>query len=239
MTVARGSGAWIAAVVAAFLLIRAGRADASQDPSPWIPEDDQGGPGEGGGWTNIDVADGDGFGENPSIGNEGFNVDTSPSAPRLSAHFTVTEFVASRTALARGIDNDMPIDLIANAKATASMLERVRAHLSLLKGAEVPIIVTSGYRSPALNAAVGGSPRSDHLQALAADIRAPGFGSPLEVAQAIEGHVWELGIGQLVLEYPERGRAGWVHVSIQAPARAENRIITVTASGAVPGITAA
>ncbi len=223
------SGAWIAALVAAFLLLRVSGAQAA----PWEPGDDPGGPGEGSGWT-----DADGSGENPDIGNEGVNVSTVGSA-RLSEHFTVAEFTASRTALARGIDNDLPIELLANARATAAMLERIRSHLSDLKGSEVPIIVTSGFRSAALNAAIGGSPRSDHLQALAADIRAPSFGSPLEVARALEDHTSELGIGQLINEYPDRGGAGWVHVSIQSPAQAINRIITVTAAGTVPGIVAA
>jgi uncharacterized protein YcbK (DUF882 family) len=116
------------------------------------------------------------------------------------------------------------------------MLERIRSYLSDYRGRTVPIIVTSGYRSQALNAAIGGSPRSDHLQALAADFRAPAFGSPVDVARVLEGVADEMGIGQLINEYPDRGDAGYVHVSIQLPARAINRIITVTASGTVPGI---
>jgi hypothetical protein len=59
------------------------------------------------------------------------------------------------------------------------------------------------------------------------------------VARALEGVTDEMGIGQLINEYPDRGGAGWVHVSIQLPARVQNRIITVTASGTVPGIVAA
>ncbi len=217
------SGAWIAALVAAILLLRVSGARAD----PWGLV----GPGEG-------LPGDDETKENPDIGFEGVNVSTVGSA-RLSEHFTVAEFTASRTALARGIDNDLPIELLANARATAAMLERIRSYLSDLKGSTVPIIVTSGYRSQALNSAIGGSPRSDHLQALAADIRAPSFGSPLEVARALEDHTSELGIGQLINEYPDRGGAGWVHVSIQSPAQAVNRIITVTAAGTVPGIVAA
>ena len=214
------SGAWIAALAAAFLLLRSQSAQAD----PW----ERGGPGEG-------LPGDDETEQNPDIGFEGVAVSTVGSS-RLSEHFTVAEFTASRTALDRGIDNDLPIDLLANARATAAMLERIRSHLSDLKGRTVPIIVTSGYRSQALNDAIGGSPRSDHLQALAADFRAPAFGSPLEVARALEGVTDEMGIGQLINEYPDRGGAGWVHVSIQLPARVQNRIITVTAAGTVPGI---
>jgi zinc D-Ala-D-Ala carboxypeptidase len=213
------SGAWIAALVAAILLLRVSGARAD----PWGLV----GPGEG-------LPGDDETEENPEIGFEGVNVSTVGSA-RLSEHFTVAEFTASRTALARGIDNDLPIELLANARATAAMLERIRSHLSDLKGRTVPIIVTSGYRSQALNSAIGGSPRSDHLQALAADIRAPSFGSPLEVARALEGVTDEMGIGQLINEFPDTGN-GWVHLSIQAPEREINAVITVTRAGVVPGI---
>lgn len=46
-----------------------------------------------------------------------------------------------------------------------------------------PIIINSGYRNPAHNAAVGGSPNSYHLQGMAADIRVPGI-SPQALAAA-------------------------------------------------------
>lgn len=161
-------------------------------------------------------------------------MDTSGST-RLSEHFTVAEFTGSRTALERGIDNDLPLDLLSNARATAAMLERIRSYLSDLKGSPVPILIQSGYRSEALNRAVGGSPRSDHMQALAADIRAPAFGRPLDIARALEDVTDEMGIGQLINEFPDTGN-GWVHVSIQAPERDINRVLTVTRAGTVPGI---
>ena len=217
------TGAWIAALVAAFLLLRVSGARAD----PWRLV----GPGEGlpGGVPGDDIDE-----QNPGIGFEGVDVDTTGSM-RLSAHFTVAEFTASRTALDRGIDNDLPIELLANARATAAMLERIRSHLSDLKGSTVPIIVQSGYRSEALNRAVGGSPRSDHMQALAADIRAPGFGRAVDVARALEPVADELGIGQLINEFPDTGN-GWVHVSLPSPDREINAVITVTRAGTVPGI---
>lgn len=217
------SGAWIAALVAAFLLLRVSGARAD----PWGLV----GPGEGfpGGVPGDDVEE-----QNPGIGFEGVDVDTTGSS-RLSAHFTVAEFVASRTAQAQGIDNDLPIELLANARATAAMLERIRSYLSDLKGSTVPILIQSGYRSEALNRAVGGSARSDHMQALAADIRAPAFGRPLDVARALEGVTDEMGIGQLINEFPDTGN-GWVHVSVQAPEREINAVLTVTRAGVVPGI---
>lgn len=215
----RTSGAWIAALVAAFLLLKGQGARANI----W----ERGGPG--------DALPGDDHTEqNPDIGFEGVAVDTTGST-RLSEHFSVAEFTGSRTALERGIDNDLPVDLLGNARATAAMLERIRSHLSDLKGSPVPVLIQSGYRSAELNRAVGGSLNSDHMQALAADIRAPAFGRPIDVARALEPVAAELGIGQLINEFPDSGN-GWVHVSIQSPDRAINAVLTVTRAGTVPGI---
>ena len=45
--------------------------------------------------------------------------------------------------------------------------------------------ISSGYRCPELNSAVGGSPTSQHCMGLAADFTCEDFGSPLEIAQAL------------------------------------------------------
>jgi len=151
-------------------------------------------------------------------------------------HFSLAEFAASTTAARRGIDNTMPASLVPAAQDTLAMLERIRAWLSAQAGRDVPMIVTSGYRCPALNAAVGSSPRSDHLRAMAADWRAPSFGSPVEICRALAPQVGVLGIGQLINEFP--GPGGWVHTSTALPMQAINRIITITSAGTVPGIVA-
>jgi uncharacterized protein YcbK (DUF882 family) len=152
------------------------------------------------------------------------------------AHFTLDEFCASSTALRRKIDNRLPQDLEPQAWSTLAMLELIRAHLSDTAEKDIAVSILSGYRCLALNKAVGGASTSDHLKACAADIRAPTFGSPLDVARALAGHVDELGIGQLINEFP--GSSGWVHVSTRKPAKALNRVITITAQGAVVGVQA-
>lgn len=149
----------------------------------------------------------------------------------LSTHFSLAEFVASDTAARRGIDNDLPPHLLPAAQATAQMLERIRAHLSDIAGKPVPIIVTSGYRSPTLNKAIGSKPTSDHTQAQAADIKAPGFGTAYQVAKALQPHIDALGIGALIHEY-----GAWVHVSTRRPDRQVNRVLTITAREITPGI---
>ena len=75
---------------------------------------------------------------------------------QLSAHFSLAEFTASDTSARRGIDNSLPTSLIPAAQATADMTERIRAYLSSKAGRDVPISITSGYRSMAVNSAIGG-----------------------------------------------------------------------------------
>ena len=89
----------------------------------------------------------------------------------LSQHFRLSEFTRSATASARGIDNTLNQSnaehsrIINNLRALCeNVLEPLRQHFN------VPIRINSGYRSPALNKAVGGAKRSYHRQGRAADI---------------------------------------------------------------------
>lgn len=154
--------------------------------------------------------------------------------PQLSAHFSEAEFTRSATAARMGIDNTLPADLLPAARATAEMMERIRRYLSSRAGREIAINLTSGYRCPKLNAAVGSGPGSDHPKAMATDFEAPGFGTPTEVARALAPMVTMLDIGQLINEYPDRD--GWVHVSTRLPDKSVNRIITITARGTSVGV---
>lgn len=97
---------------------------------------------------------------------------------QLSKHFALSEFTDSNTARARGIKNDPGPAHLANLRRVAIGLEWARSILGR------PIRLTSGYRSPALNAAVGGSRTSDHANGLAADITVSGM-SALEVARQL------------------------------------------------------
>lgn len=146
----------------------------------------------------------------------------------LSEHFTFAELTASTTAKRLGLNNIPDGAALYQLTKLAEMLERVRAKLG------VPVTVTSAYRSPAVNKAVGGRTSSDHCKGMAADIVAPRFGTAHAVAAAIAPHVSELGIGQLALE-GIRGKQ-WVHLSIDPVDNPVNRIITITDAGVKPGI---
>lgn len=85
---------------------------------------------------------------------------------RLSKHFTLDEFLKSATATRLGIDNT-PDEKVLNCiqALVDNVLEPLRAHYGR------PIIITSGYRCPRLNKAVGGSSTSQHAIGQAVDIR--------------------------------------------------------------------
>ena len=95
---------------------------------------------------------------------------------RLSEHFLLSEFTRSSTAERLGICNELDPyypthkDSIANLRNLCEqVLEPLRAYV------RQPIIISSGYRSPALNQALRGAPRSQHLTGEAADIRLPTY----------------------------------------------------------------
>lgn len=147
---------------------------------------------------------------------------------RLSPHFLLAELTASNKAASLRIDNTPTADALRRLQGTAEMLERIRATVGQ------PIIVTSGYRSPLLNRAVGGVTSSDHTTGQAADIVSPAFGTPYQLARLLAPLVSTLGIGQLILE-GVKGKQ-WVHVSTRIPDKILNRVITITDAGASVGI---
>ncbi len=148
----------------------------------------------------------------------------------LSTHFSLAEFIQSDTALRLNIDNDLPLALRPEASNTCELLERIRAYLGERAAKTVPLLISSGYRCPALNRAIGSSDTSDHIRAMAADFRAPAFGTPLEVSQALAAAVAQLGIGQLIYEHT------WIHVSTRRPDRMVNRILTVQGKDYITGV---
>jgi zinc D-Ala-D-Ala carboxypeptidase len=92
---------------------------------------------------------------------------------RLSENFSLEELTASETAARKGIDNTPSEEVINNLKRLAAALQEVRALLN-----HRAILVSSGYRSPELNQAVGGSATSDHCKGFAADFICPSYGTP-------------------------------------------------------------
>lgn len=125
----------------------------------------------------------------------------------LSAHFSLDELTRSSTAVRLGIDNTPQGDVMAHLKVLAAGLERVRDALGN------PMLIDSGYRCEALNAAVKGSTHSAHMQGYAADFTCPGFGTPLEIVRAIQAS--DIRFDQCIQE------GTWVHISFDPRMRRE------------------
>ncbi len=138
---------------------------------------------------------------------------TNNGGIQLSPHFWLSEFTESSTAVRLGIENAPDPLASGNLFKTAALMEEVR---KLLGG--LPIIINSGYRSEALNRAVGGSRVSDHLRGDACDFRCPAYGTPLQIAAAIAKS--DIKFGQLIFE------GSWVHVSIPNRGKDNGQVLT-------------
>ncbi len=124
----------------------------------------------------------------------------------ISDHVTLDEVSKSTTAIRLGINNTPPKDVIAKLKLTCEkIIEPARKHFGK------PIKINSGYRSPALNKAVGGSATSSHCLGEAIDMEIPGV-SNYDVAKWISENC---PFDQIILEGYTEGdpSSGWVHVS--------------------------
>ncbi len=121
---------------------------------------------------------------------------------RLTEHFTKGEMEYSANAIAKGLDNTMPDKLISNALRIAVVMEKIRAYFGL------PIEVLSCYRAPSVNFAVGGSPTSAHLNALACDFRIKGV-SVLAICIWIRDNIEDF--DQVIYEF---GEQGWCHIGL-------------------------
>jgi uncharacterized protein YcbK (DUF882 family) len=122
---------------------------------------------------------------------------------RLSENFYLNEFECKSGVV-------MPEKVLSNIKTLAIQLQVLRNALN------ASITVTSGYRSPEHNKKVGGSPKSQHVEGTAADIKVSGY-TPKQVAAKIEeliekGEMKQGGIGiySTWVHYDFRGtKARW------------------------------
>ena len=130
----------------------------------------------------------------------------------------MAEFTKSQTAERKGIDNTPQGEHLDAAKALfENVVQMVREHFGVT-------VINSGYRSPALNEAVGGSSKSQHCKGEAADIECPGTANA-DVANWI---VDNLDFDQVILEFYTPGipDSGWVHVSYKADGSNRKSILT-------------
>lgn len=145
---------------------------------------------------------------------------------QLSPHFSLESMVASQIAARLGINNTPSNFVLGNLTDTCNRMEGVRALLG-----NRPILVSSGYRAPAVNAAVGGAPTSAHMTGHAIDFTCPEFGTPMEVAEFLSKQVFQF--DQLIYEF-----SSWVHLSFD-PAYRRQCLSIARGTGYQPGIVSA
>jgi hypothetical protein len=124
----------------------------------------------------------------------------------LSNNFTLAELTKSQTATRKGIDNEPGTVEIENLIHLAkTILQPVREHFGK------PVMISSGYRSPALCEAIGSSAKSQHAKGEAADFEIGGVDN-LELATWIADNCE---FDQLILEFYDGvdPNSGWIHCS--------------------------
>jgi len=132
---------------------------------------------------------------------------TAVSTVKLSPHFTLHELTASQTATRKNIAEqfDPPQEIIENLKYLAkNLLEKLRE----LNGNNC-LIVSSGYRCPRLNKAVGGVSNSQHLKGEAADIDFGSKSANKQFFTKIKNS--DIVFDQLLNEFDY----AWVHISLK------------------------
>ena len=135
---------------------------------------------------------------------------------KLSENFTLEEMISSSTASKRNIPNLPEHEQIANLRRLCiEILQPVRNAFGK------PLTVTSGFRSQALNKAVGGSLSSQHLQGEAADLVSR---DNKKLWSTIIGMIksGEIEVGQLINEKNLK----WIHISLPSE-RHHNQILAI------------
>ena len=136
----------------------------------------------------------------------------------LSKHVTRSEFERSETAINRGINNSMNEWEIERAKLLCeNCFEPIRAKVG------APIRINSGFRSGALNRAIGGSTTSQHSLGEAMDL-------DLHDRDLFEWIIDNVEFDQLIFEGGTIDRADWFHISYRK-GRLRKQVLRMTKKG--------
>ena len=130
---------------------------------------------------------------------------------KLSKHLSLSEVIKSNTATRRGISNQPTQQHLQNLIILAKeVFEPIREHF------DEPIYVSSGYRSKALNKAIGGSKTSQHCKGEALDLDQDYRNTNVTNKQVFDFIKDNLEFDQLIFEFGTEDNPAWVHVSYNA-----------------------
>ena len=133
---------------------------------------------------------------------------------KLTEHFSLGEMTQTSV---KNVDNTPTAEVVSNLTRVCRWLEMLRDEWNRrYDDGNAPIIINSGYRSTAVNRAVGGSPMSNHLTGCAVDIRACNIEQALRYATIlldISDESREL-FDELLVE--QKGNSYWIHFAVRA-----------------------
>jgi hypothetical protein len=142
---------------------------------------------------------------------------------RLSKNLRLGEATKSATAIKHGINNKPSGEHLSNLIQIANKIfQPVRDHFN------EPIIVSSGYRSKALNDLIGGASGSQHSKGQALDLD-----GSVENAYIFEFIKNNLEFDQLIWEFGDEENPDWVHVSYKSENNRGEVLRAVRQSGRV------
>jgi hypothetical protein len=143
---------------------------------------------------------------------------------QLSKNLSLAEVMRSETAKRKGVSNMPTPEHIENFKKLAEKIfQPIREHFG------VPIHISSGYRSAALNKAVGGSSSSQHCTGEAIDIDMDGTSiTNKQIFDFIKEH---LEFDQMIWEFGTSANPDWVHVSYESTGKQRKQVLRAVKQG--------
>lgn len=139
---------------------------------------------------------------------------------QFTKNFSYDELIASATAKRLGLDNTpTPEEKEKLRQLAEDILQPIR------DAWKSPIVVTSGYRSEAVNKAVGGVSNSQHRLGEAADIKVGGKDRNRKLFNFIYKLIakGDIKVGQLIDEYSY----SWIHISLLRKGKENNQILHI------------
>lgn len=130
---------------------------------------------------------------------------------QLSANFQLSEFIHSDKANALGIDNTPTDEIVGWLKVLCKTI------LQPARDALGPLVISSGYRCPALNRAVGGSDTSGHKLGFCADVLPVKVGKLAFAKWVTQNAPFD----QVILEFGDIKEPAWIHVSCDPRRRSQ------------------
>ena len=145
---------------------------------------------------------------------------------KLSENLSLSEVTRSDSAKRKGISNEPTPEHLENFKKLAeNIFEPIRKHFGK------PIHLSSGYRSKALNAAIGGSASSQHCKGEAIDIDMDGSSNGVTNRMVFDYIRTNLNFDQLIWEFGTKDNPDWVHVSFSSTGKQRKQVLRAVKSG--------